>query len=181
MTELYMAETTIGDDAIDIVAKFPNLKKLRLAKNQITGQGMSKLPQLAKLEELDLSECAQLTDADIAPLGEMKNLKKLNLWRVNISDEGIKPLQSLTNLQSLNLDNTRLTDDGMPYLSELNNLSFLHLGSTLITDDGLSHLEKLTRLADLKVTRTAVSAAGVAKLKEKLPDTEIQLKYIEGQ
>jgi len=34
---------------------------------------------------------------------------------------------------------------------------------------------------DLKVTRTAVTAAGVEKLKEKLPDTEIQLQYIAGQ
>ena len=38
-----------------------------------------------------------------------------------------------------------------------------------------------TKLADLKVTRTAVTDAGVAKLQQKLPNTKIQLKYVEGQ
>ncbi|MBI2477943.1 MAG: hypothetical protein HYV60_04650, partial [Planctomycetia bacterium] len=48
-------------------------------------------------------------------------------------------------------------------------------------DAGLPDLEGLTSLKDLKVTRTAVTEAGVAKLREKLPNTEIQLKYIEGE
>jgi hypothetical protein len=45
----------------------------------------------------------------------------------------------------------------------------------------MKHLEPLTSLKDLKVTRTAVTPDGVAQLKKKLPDTEVQLKYIEGQ
>jgi hypothetical protein len=39
----------------------------------------------------------------------------------------------------------------------------------------------MTSLKDLKVTRTAVTEDGVAELKKSLPDTEIQLRYIEGQ
>jgi hypothetical protein len=45
----------------------------------------------------------------------------------------------------------------------------------------LIHLEGLTALKDLIVTRTAVTQAGVDKLKEKLPETKVQLQYIEGQ
>ena len=60
-------------------------------------------------------------------------------------------------------------------------LEFLHLGSTAVSDAGLPDLEGLTSLKDLKVTRTAVTEKGVAELKKKLPNTEIQLKYIEGQ
>ena len=67
LAELYLAETTIGNDAITIMAGFPNLKKLRIAKNQIDGEGMAALPKLTKLEELDLSECAQIADGDMAP------------------------------------------------------------------------------------------------------------------
>ena len=58
---------------------------------------------------------------------------------------------------------------------------FMHLGSTFISDAGLKHLESLTSLDDLKVTRTAVTEDGVANLKKSLPDTEIQLLYIEGE
>lgn len=57
----------------------------------------------------------------------------------------------------------------------------LHLGSTAVSDAGLQQLESLTTLKDLKVTRTPVTADGVAALKKKLPHTEIQLQYIEGQ
>ncbi len=74
-----------------------------------------------------------------------------------------------------------MSDAGLPYLSGMTKLTFLHLGTTLITDAGLVHLENLSNLKNLIVTRTAVTAEGVAKLKEKLKDTEIQLKYIAGQ
>jgi hypothetical protein len=57
----------------------------------------------------------------------------------------------------------------------------LHLGSTAISDAGLTHLEPLAALKDLKVTRTAVTADGVEQLKKSLPDTRIQLMYIEGE
>jgi hypothetical protein len=63
----------------------------------------------------------------------------------------------------------------------MNKLSFLHLGSTLVSDAGLPALEGLASLKDLKVTRTAVTEEGVAALNKKLPDTDIQLRYLEGQ
>lgn len=181
LQELYMAETTIGNEAVELFAMFPRLKKLRLARNQIDAVGIAGLPKITGLEELDLSECAQLFDDAMPPLGELKNLKKLNLWRLNISDVGIEPLQNLTAMESLNLDNTRLSDAGMSYLSGMKNLTFLHLGSTQITDEGLTALSGLTRLEDLKVTRTAVTKDGVAELAKSLPKTTIQLEYIEGQ
>ena len=176
-----MAETTIGNEAVELFAAFPNLRKLRLARNQIDASGVANLPQIKMLEELDLSECAQLFDDAMGPLAALTKLKKLNLWRVNISDAGVEPLKGLTALEYLNLDNTRLSDDGTPYLSGMKNLTFLHLGSTQITNAGLSSLEGLTKLADLKVTRTAVTQEGVDELGKALPDTKIQLEYIEGQ
>lgn len=181
LQELYMAETTIADEAIDVMAGFPNLKKLRVARTRIGEAALASLPKLSKLEELDLSECAQISDSAMGPLSEMKSLKKLNLWRVNLSDEGIEPLAGLMNLENLNLDNTRLSDDGLPLLSELTKLTFLHLGSTAISDAGLTHLKNLTALKDLIVTRTGVTQAGVDELKKSLPDTKIQLLYLGGE
>ena len=40
LQELYMAETTIGNDAVDLFAEFPQLKKLRQARNQIDAEGV---------------------------------------------------------------------------------------------------------------------------------------------
>ena len=81
----------------------------------------------------------------------------------------------------LNVDNTQLTDLGLPHFKGMTQLTFLHLGSTAVSDAGLVHLEPLKALQDLKVTRTAVTAQGVEQLKKTLPNTQIQLIYIEGQ
>jgi Leucine-rich repeat (LRR) protein len=181
MSELYMGNTSIGDEAIELMTNFPKLKKLRVAGSHLGTAGLAMIPKLTNLEELDISECAQISDDSMEPLANLNNIKKLNLWRVNITDAGIAPLAGLSTLQWLNLDNTLLTDDGMKHLSGLSNLTFLHLGSTQITDAELSKLEGITGLKDLVVTRTGVTADGVAKLKRKLTGTEIQLEYIEGK
>ena len=177
LQELYMADTPAGDEAIKLLSQFPNLRKLRFAQNQITAEGIAALPNLKKLEELDLSECSLILDDAMGPLGKMSNLKKLNLWRVNISDIGIAPIANLTTLESLNLDNTRLSDEGLAHLSGLTNLKFLHLGSTQVTDENLSQLAGLEKLKELIVTRTGVTEAGAKALQSKLPSTKIQLKF----
>jgi len=179
LEQLNMAKTFIDDDALVTLTNFPNLKTIRL--NQcpyVSDIGLEHLLKLEKLTDLDLSENSVITDAGMQHVGAMQQLTKLNLWRVPITDSGVEHLASLTNLTWLNLDNTQLTDAGLPHLAGMKNLEFLHLGSTLVTDAGLEHLETLTTLKDLKVTRTAVTADGIAKLKEKLPETEIQLEYL---
>ncbi len=181
LEELYLAGTLAGDDAIAVLKQFPKLKKLRLSQTQVSDEGLAGLKELSELQEIDLSENSLIFDGGLKHLGELKSLQKLNLWRVQVSNAGVEHLAGLTNLEWLNLDNTQLSDDGLPALKNMQKLKFLHLGSTLVSDAGLVHLEGLTALEDLKVTRTAVTAEGVAALQKKLPSTEIQLKYIEGE
>ena len=69
----------------------------------------------------------------------------------------------------------------MVALKDMQKLSFLHIGSTTVSDNGLVHLKPLTALKDLKVTRTAVTGSGVADLQPSLPNTKIQLLYLEGE
>ena len=80
-----------GNEAIALLAEFPKLRKVRLAKNGIDASGLAHLPKLKQLEELDLSECASIFDDATEPLGELTGLKKLNLWRGQVSDAGIEP------------------------------------------------------------------------------------------
>jgi len=179
LRELYLAGTLVGDSDLETLGNFPELRKLRLSKlSQLSGQGVTEIAKLKHLEELDLSEDSSLANADIEPLGEMTSLKKLNLWRVPISDDGVLHLKPLTGLVWLNLDNTQLSDAGLPALQGMKNLEFLHLGSTQISNAGLSSLSGLKSLDKLVVTRTAVTEEGVDELQPKLPDTEIQLKYL---
>ena len=137
---------------------------------------------MSSLQELDLSENTSIFDEGLVHLVEMKQLKKLNLWRVPITDEGVASLAGLTEMEWLNLDNVAyLSDDGLPHLKAMTKLKFLHLGSTAVTDAGMQHLIGLTALDDLKVTRTGVTEQGVSELKKTLTKTAIQLKYEGGE
>ena len=183
LEELYVGGESglMDDESMEKIKDcFPRLKKLRISKSRVSTEGLAHLTKLVHLEELDNSECSQIFDDGLVHLSEMKQLKRLNLWRLVITNEGVKHLAGLTKMQWLNLDNTQVTDAGLEHLAAMKELSFLHLGSTYITDEGLVHLEGLTALKDLKVTRTAVTESGAAQLKKKLPDTDIQLMYLES-
>lgn len=180
LIELYASGTTIDDADAGLLAGFPNLRKLRLSRTSVGTPGIAALSKLP-LEDLDISEASGITDETLETVGQMKSLKRLNLWRDTVSDVGVEHLAGLTDLEWLNLDNTQLTDAGLPHLAGLTKLKFLHLGSTPVTDAGMSALVSLKSLKDLKVTRTAVTEAGVDVVKQAIPGIDIQLKYIEGE
>ncbi len=182
LEELYLAETLVDDETVGLIAKFPKLKKLRLSRTSVGDAALAELKNCKFLEELDFSENSVITDVGMESLGAITSLKKLNLWRVQISDTGAMALAPLTNLQWLNLDNTKLSDAGLPTLKNMTQLTFLHIGSTQITDVGAPALFHLKSLKDLKITRTALAASepALAELKKNLPTTAIQTEY-EGQ
>ena len=95
------------------------------------------------LTELDLSSKG-LTDADLAPLAEMKNLESLNLSG-NDAITNLSSLAGLSSLTFLNIMNTGATD--LSPLSDLTAMEFLHLSNAEITDlsplTGMSHLKEL--------------------------------------
>lgn len=180
LAELYLAGTLADDETMDLVKTIPNLRKLRLAQTSVSDIGLEKISQL-KIEDLDVSECSQLSDTALAALGKIKSLKKLNLWRDAITDEGVSQLAGLTELKWLNLDNTQATDAGLKHLKNMSQLEFLHLGSTGVSDAGMPDIVALQSLKDLKVTRTAVTEAGVELVEKGIANVNVQLKYVEGQ
>ena len=95
------------------------------------------------LTELDLSSRG-LTDADLAPLAEIKNLESLNLSGNN-AITNLSSLAGLSSLTFLNIMNTGATD--LSPLSDLTAMESLHLSNAEITDlsplTGMSHLKEL--------------------------------------
>ena len=180
LSELYLAGTLADDDALKVIAGFPKLKKLRLAQTSVSGVGLSHIASLG-IQDLDISECSQLTDEAMEAVAQMTSLTRLNLWRDAITDEGVKQLAALTKMQWLNLDNTLLSDAGLGALAGMSQLTFLHVGSTSVSDAGMPDLLPLKSLKDLKVTRTAVTDAGVKVVTDGIPGVDVQLKYIEGE
>ncbi len=133
----------------------------------------------------------QIDDADLALVGEFKNLQHLNLNLTAITDTGLRNLSDLHQLQTLKLASTEITDEGLIHLHRMPELKVLDLGfthcgdpalnwlaatcpgleridltSTRISDDGLDRLLACKNLTYLNLTHTAVTSRGVARLSD---------------
>ena len=72
------------------------------------GYGPASLSQMKKMQKLDLSCCAKITDAGLQSLASLIDLKLLNLrWCYKITGAGLPSLASLTNLRQLDLSHFR--------------------------------------------------------------------------
>lgn len=112
-----------------------------------------------------------------ARLVELKdNLVWLNLSRANINDASLSSVGELKKLTRLHLDNTQVTDVGLSSVASLVNLEYLNLYNTPVTDSGIAKLSSLKNLKKLFLWQSKVTADGVDKLKEALPGTYIHFE-----
>lgn len=91
--------------------------------------------------QLDLSQTA-VTDAGLAPVGDLKRLVRLNLSRTGITDAGLGALKGLENLDYLNLYGTQVTDAGLKQLATLKSLQNVYLWQSQVTNQGVKALQK---------------------------------------
>lgn len=105
------------------------------------GEGEIRLSDVCGLTELSLANCGI---SDISALGELVNLRYLNLNANRIED--ISALSALTGLQVLLLNGNRIAD--AEPLASLSQLTELDVGGNRIrTLDFISRMDKLTRLS----------------------------------
>ena len=74
----------------------------------------------------------------------------------------------------MSLANTQITDAGLQYLKGMTQLEWLNLDSTQVSDAGLEQIKRLPKLERLVLTHTDVTDEGVKRLRETLPDRQIQ-------
>lgn len=120
-------------------------------------------------------------DGELTVLKDLKNLLWLHLGNTDVTDQGLPHLAGLTSLTRLHLERTRVSDAGLAHLSQLENLTYLNLYETAVTDAGLGHLEGLKNLRNLYLWQTKVTPEGVEKLKQALPDCEIDVGWVEQE
>lgn len=121
------------------------------------------------IEEIDLgtweTDTAEVTDATLEGLQQLKQLRTLYLTRVPISAQGMKHLQGLSQLTDLAVCSPSLSDQGLKYVGSLSALQDLGFcGCSYISDDGLKHLERLTQLRNLFLDGTRVVGPGLQSL-----------------
>ena len=113
----------------------------------------SLLKGAVSIVDLDLSG-QKVSDADLAPLAGLKNLRKLSLARSAVKDSGLVHLKGLEKLESLNLFQTEVTDAGLERLAGLKGLKRLYVFQTKVTDAGVLKLK--VAFSTLRVEQAAV-------------------------
>jgi Leucine-rich repeat (LRR) protein len=144
---------------MQLLESFPTLRALYVSDSPVTDAELAHIRGLIELRHLDLSS-TNVTDAGLEHLEHLTHLRFL-LIGPHITDRGLRRLKLLTSLESLELLDTDVTDAGVGELTTLTNLRSLYLSGAKITGCGLDKLKKLTRLEELSLDATLVTDVGL--------------------
>jgi len=138
-------------------------------KLEVSTEAAADISPLAKLRTDDLQMLCfgwkAVKIASLAPIGNLKGLKALNLQSTKFECEDFKYLTEVRKLAVLRLGDYQLTDASMQYVGKLTSLRSLALWGTGISDEGLKHLEGLTNLTFLALNGCNITDEGVNYLK----------------
>lgn len=96
------------------------LRELTLnALAKIEGQNLRFLSKLKSLENLRLSGCSLVNDADMEWVGQMTNLKYLHVGRTSVTDAGLAKLKGLRQLEEITVTAPQVTPAGVEVLKKL--------------------------------------------------------------
>jgi hypothetical protein len=175
---LALGGTQVTDAKLDHLKGMLGLQTLLLTNSAVMGAGLASLKDLPQLQSLILSGNAMMSDAGLAPLKNLKNLRALNLDDTAVTDGGLLNLKDLRELRELDIESTAVTDAGLVYLKELKKLQVLNLATTHMTGAGLVNLTGARELRRLYLTGPmALADAGLASLHAALPQCEIYIYH----
>ncbi len=145
---------------------------VNLDDTQVTNAWLAHLAGLTELRVLSLDR-TKVTDEGLIHVKRMTDLEALSLNQTRITNVGLIHLQGLTGLRKLDLGRTDINDAGLAELKGFANLEELDLGGTDVTNAGLHHLRGLTSLRRLVLRSVLadkrVTRAGIAELRQAMP------------
>lgn len=157
---LHQQTVNASDDAIAAIEKL--------------GGSVRTISLAARDQEVDFRLVgANLTDADLVHVTQLKNVVSIDLSGTKITNAGLIHLKGLVTLRRLHLEKTEIGDEGIAHLTGLVNLEYLNLYSTKVTDKSLGHIAGLKNLKRLYLWQTKTTDAGADNLEKKLPELEI--------
>ena len=135
---LNLANTGVTDKELKFIEELTHLEYLSLAnETYTTGEVIPDRPQ------------NNITDAGLARLGQLKNLKGIDLGGTDITDHGLKLLSEMPTLEWIYLDGTKVTGPGIAYLISHKDLRMLELNGCTLTPIGYQNLIQLPNLVSL--------------------------------
>lgn len=173
LKRLVLAESGAGDNCLDHLRASHSLELLDLEGTAIGDTAISNLCLLKGLKILDLESTA-VGDASLAQICCIESMQVLDVDGTQVTDAGVVYLSRLKNLRWLRAANTRIQGTTLGYLQQLPNLHTIELANTLVNDLTVPVLSTMKQLTELIISNTQISAQGIQRLKQALPNCEIQ-------
>ncbi len=147
------------------IAKATHLTSLTMQTTMITDEGVTEFKKLKSLKVIDLRLSPLLTDAAMATLAAMPQLRAVRLSGTEITDQGLVMLLQLPQLTELDLRNCRgITQVGFEKLAARKTLRTLKIGGATVDDQTLERVGQMRNLTGLSLDNGDISDAGIAKL-----------------
>jgi ankyrin repeat protein len=135
------ANGQMTDEILERVARLEHLTVLRLGGSKnLTDAGVAHLEGMTELRELDLGGCP-ITDRSLEIVARLPKLEQLGLWRTTVTDAGTAGLSRCERLTRVDLAWTPTGDGTIRALAGKERLAHLRAGD-LVTDAGLAALHE---------------------------------------
>jgi hypothetical protein len=167
-------ELELDDTIMFDIGCLPRLQVLSVAKpNVVTDAGLANLKHLGDLKILNIVSRG-LTNTGLVHLRDLRKLEYLQMVNTQITD--LESLRNLSRLQELYLLGSRVDDTGLAPIEKLNRLRRLAFFDTGITDHGLARLAVLKQCRTIELEGTQVTVEGAAAMRAKCPWMTIILR-----
>ena len=154
-----------GDAILATAAEMPRLRQLTIRGIGTAADGLEAFAKAAHLQELHLDQVV-LNDRALAAIGEMKELRKLELGGKGIvSDAVLAKLAGLPQITELSFSGSGMTDDALRQLANLRDLEILRLPDSKITGTGLAAFDNLKHLKDITLANSPFDDDGAEALR----------------
>jgi uncharacterized membrane protein len=175
LDELVTPGANMSEVEILLASESNPVSEQELVSLQQKGLSISTLSSEVHWLQADISPDAA-ADSILATFDKVSdNITWLNLAGTKTTDAGLSQLAKLKHLTRLHLDNTAITDKGLQHLKNLQYLESLNLYGTKVSDEGIQQLAGLKNLRKLYLWKTNVTPEGSARLKDALPDLDVNL------
>jgi serine/threonine protein kinase len=149
-----------------------SLKDLWLDQTRVTREGLQLVGRFPNLTALHL-ENLNISDADLGFLKGLGDLRVLYLNDNPLTDKGLHNLEGLTRLNFLTLSGAGITNAGLDALKTLPELQGLVFYRSRITDAAVQQFKEFPRLNSLFLWQTPFTQAGVLRMKEERPHCRV--------
>lgn len=149
----------ITDEQLRALTKAPNLRSVIIDETaQLTDAGLVNLANLRWLETLQLGRFPEptLTEAGVKHFTQLPWLSRVDLAGFsNMNDTGLEALATLPRLEDLDASSTKATGVGLAAFADHPQLTALNLSHCPLEEAGILHLARIPKLTFVNLAGTA--------------------------